>query len=248
VQPEDDATPSPGVRAWVTGNPRPKGNFDPDSGDVDGVATLTSPSIDATGGDNLVVEVSRWFHMAPPGAFETSHYRLEVSSDNGSTWTQLERLDGAAPAWTPVTLSIPVAPSAQMRLRVTATEERIFGGGSNLIECLIDDVTVRGHRYLCDTFSAPAADAPNPVGNTVRASRKDDSVRLDWTAPPADALHDPATTYRVHRSGAPSGGFGPAHTTTAPVHVDVGAAAGADAYYLVSAANGGGTSGEEPLP
>ena len=250
IQPEDDASPGAGTRCWVTGNPRTSGNFDPDDGDVDQVALLDSPVIDATSGDNLTLEASRWFRIGPPGLFETSHWELQVSNDGGASWTPLERLEAPATSWTRVTLPVAVPATSQMRVRLRVAEERVFGTpGANLIEGLLDDVRLSGHRYLCDVFAPPPAQAPNPVGNTLAAGILADALRLDWVAPPADAGHDAASAYRIYRSSSPSTGFTLRHTTTDVQHVEAGEMGAPESwYYEVVSENGGGTSGEEPLP
>jgi hypothetical protein len=72
-------------------------------------------------------------------------------------------------------------------------------------------------------------------------------VQLDWTAPPVDAGHDPATLYRIYRSGQPDAGFAESGLSTEAWHMESGEAGLPDTvFFLVAAENGGGTSGEEP--
>jgi serine protease AprX len=250
IQPEDDAGASPEVLAWVTGNPNPKGNFDPATGDVDQEALLTSPAIDATSGDNLTLEYARWFYLGFPSSFDTSHFEVQVSGNNGASYTTVERLEAGGGGWVNASVPVSVAASSQMRIRVRVKQERTIGGtGDTLLEGLIDDVRLYGFRYLCDAFTAPAASRPNPVGNTVLASRHADGVRLDWTAPPVDAGHAAATSYRIYRSALPSGGFAVGAQSTAAFHVATGENGnGVNRYWLVVAVNGGGDSGDVPTP
>jgi serine protease AprX len=247
IQPDDDATADPGVRCWVTGNPRPRGNFDPDEGDVDSEAILDSPLIDASGAEGLTLDLTRWFYMDPPTLFESSHYELLLSNDGGATFVVLEALYGAAASWVPRSLPVSVAPTAQMRIRVRVLEARPAGFGNNLIEALIDDVGLSGFGYFCDAFTEPAVQPPHPVGDTLRLGKTADSLRLDWEVPPTDATHDAATSYRIHRSASPSAGFALHHTTTANFRVEDRELTRSESwYYLVVSANGGGTSGEDP--
>ena len=249
IQPDDDAGPSPDVLAWVTGNPNPKGNFDPATGEVDLEALLTSPAIDATSGDNLTLEYARWFYLGTPSAFDTSHFEVQVSSDNGVSWVTVEHLGAGAGGWIRTSFPLSLTGTSQMKIRVRVKQERGFGGGDTLLEGLVDDVRLYGYRYLCDAFTPPAANRPNPVGNTVVLSRQGDGVRLDWAAPPVDATHAAATSYRIHRSSVPSGGYAVAGQSTAAFHVATGENGnGLSRYWLVVAVNGGGDSGDAPTP
>ena len=250
MQPDEDAGPSPDILAWVTGNPNTKGNFDPASGDVDAEALLDSPVIDATDGDNLTLEYSRWFYLGTPSTFDSSHFEMQVSNDAGASWTTAERLDAGAGGWIRSSVPLAIAATPRMKLRVRVKQDRVFGPpGDTLLEGLIDDVRLYGYRYLCDVFTPPAAARPNPVGDSVTAERHADAVRLDWAAPPADAGHGAATSYRVYRSASPSGGFALGAQSTAPFHVAAAEAGnGLDRYWLVVAVNGGGDSGDVPIP
>jgi hypothetical protein len=88
------------------------------------------------------------------------------------------------------------------------------------------------------------------VGNTLAVDRSGDDVVLNWTRPPEDAGHDPARFFPVHRSDDPSGGFVEVgEPTECCMHdLDAGAAPGQAVYYLVSARNAAGDSGESPAP
>ena len=248
ITPDDDATPAPGVRCWITGNPRPKGHFNPDDGDVDTEAWLDSPVIDASGVQSLTVDLARWFYMDPPTLFESTHYEVLVSNDGGTTWgSSIDSAYGAAPTWTFRSLVVPIPATNQVRLRVRVVESAPGGAGTRLVEGLVDDVRVWGSGYFCDAWSAPPADPPNPVGGTLRSSPIGDSLRLDWTAPPVDGLHDAASEYRIYRSSFPSSGFALTHTATATFRVeDRELTRPGNVYYLVASANAGGSSGEEP--
>jgi hypothetical protein len=118
---------------------------------------------------------------------------------------------------------------------------------ATIVEGGLDDVLVRGTKLVCDDFDPPPRLAPNPVGDTLLLDRSGTSVRLTWAAPPADPAHDPPTLYRVWRSTLPSGGFATIASPLDPEYLDAGGLEAADPfYYLVSAENTGGTSGEAP--
>lgn len=250
VQPEDDTTPSPGVACWVTGNPRPRGNFDPSSGDVDGgTVWLQSPAFDGLDADSLPLTANRWFTRKNPGTLDQSAFRIRVSRDDGASWTTVEALTADAAAWTPVSYDLTsfVTPSTTMRLRVEVQES--LAAGDTLLEGLIDDVRLDRRRYECDPFTPPARVAPNGVGASLRASKSGGQLRLDWIAPPTDGAHDPATSYRVYRSGSPSGGFALVQRPTAPFDVPPDELVpGGPAFFVIVAENGGGTSDDQPAP
>ena len=61
-----------------------------------------------------------------------------------------------------------------------------------------------------------------------------------------DGAHDAAVYYEVHVSGLPAAGFA---TLDAPMATQsTRPLAGPDEFYLITAANAGGTSGDEPAP
>jgi hypothetical protein len=250
AQPEDDTTAAPGVACWITANPRPRGNFQPSDGDVDGGAVwIESPVFDGTDASHLDLTMQRWFTRRTPGQLDQSRFRLRVSSDGGSAWSDVEVLTADASQWTPVAFDLArsVAPSSQMRLRVEVEENVSLG--DTLLEGLVDDVRVERIRLECDPFAPPARLAPNPVGVSLRVDKRGPHVSLGWEAPSADTGHDPATGYRVYRSSRPADGYALESTPTDAFRVRADALGdGLDDYYVVVAENRGGTSGDEPSP
>lgn len=251
VQAGDDATEN-GAVCWVTGNPAIPSGGEPRSGDVDGGNTfIRSPIFDGTGPGRLIVQFARWFHRTGVATLNTGYALARVTTDNGSTWTDVERWESNLSAWTrrELDLSAFVTPSTQMALRFEAVEGR-RQPGDPLVELLIDDVRAYRRSVACSSSSSPDAKAPNPVGAALRAERHGEDVVLRWTSPPADADHDPARFFPVYRSSSPGGGYAVLHEPTEPTLHDAGAAGAtaADAYYLVSARNAAGDSGESPIP
>lgn len=100
---------------------------------------------------------------------------------------------------------------------------------------------MEGDRAVCDLSTVLA---PNDVGSTLFVNKSGSDAELIWTAPPADATHDPAAYYRVRVSGAPDGGFTVEHETreTSVLRplTDPGG------FFLVSAVNAAGESEEVP--
>ncbi|MEW5806037.1 MAG: fibronectin type III domain-containing protein, partial [Acidobacteriota bacterium] len=249
VQPEDDTTPSPGVKCWVTGNPRPKGNFDPTDGDVDGgYVRLISPTFDGDRAVALDMSLQRWFYLWKANDFDSSYFLIDVSNDGGSTYTKVEQLDANANNWSLVNYDLTdfINSTSSMKIRITVHERFDYvTGADSVIEGLVDDVRIERQRYECESFTPPSMLPPNPVGDTLRVTRKETHAYLTWDVPPSDASHDPATFYRIYRSLAPDSGFVEIGKPTSPFYIDVDALVTPDNYYYkVKAENSGGTSNE----
>ena len=87
---------------------------------------------------------------------------------------------------------------------------------------------------------------PNGVANTLLVDRSGSEAALSWAPSIADASHDAPDYYSIHVSESADGGFSIQDTaipTQATVAVDSGAVL---QFFKISAANGGGTSGDEP--
>ena len=140
AQPEDDHTPSPGVKAWITGQGTggAVGEADVDGGST----TLVSPAYDCTGLAEAYVSYSRWYSNNTGSGANADSMPIEISADNGATWIQLENVAENAGVWVDKTFRINnyVTPSAQVRLRFRAQD---LGTGS-IVEAGVDDVRIYG--------------------------------------------------------------------------------------------------------
>src|SRR5262249_43180848 len=137
VQPEDDHTPSPGTHCWVTGQAAKAGDSF-DAADVDGGRTvLLSPSFDATAG-SLVLSYWRWFTNSAGANPGTDSLHVELSNNDGASWTAVEHVTTTAAVWTQVAVPIAsvLAPTATMRLRVSVADR----GNDSTVEAAFDDV------------------------------------------------------------------------------------------------------------
>jgi hypothetical protein len=254
VQPDDDCTEGSGRIAWVTGNPSLAPGADPHLGDVKkGTVSITLPSIDGTGDGRLMLSFGRYFHRTNVGMGNTGLYAARVSTDGGTNWTELERLEGNVARWTmrTIDLSARVAPTATMRIRFEATDKvKYMQGGEPLVELLIDDVKLFRRVDTCAGFTATETMPPAGVEGTLTAVRAGRDVELRWLEPVADGTHGPARFYPVYRSSDPRTGFAAVGEPTATLFRDVDAAGGWNGtlYYLVTAKNAAGTSGDEPAP
>ncbi len=242
IQPEDDTTPAPGVKAWVTGNPVQKGKFVPADGDVDAIAILESPVFSASGAVDLALEYDR-FCFRGQGQMDSSYCNIAISNDGGSTYTSLEQIESQANEWTTKTFELAglLVPTGQMRMRFQL--EQISLLGDVLLEGAVDDVRCWGTHYVCESFSMPPASPPNPVGGSLMVNRERTDLKLTWQAPPVDAGHDAATFYNVYKSDHPNGDFTLIATTTATFYIDGNECERAvNCYYKIIAENGGGAS------
>ena len=232
--PENDTTPAPGVACWVTGS----GGGSANSNDVDGGSTvLTSPVFGAPHIQKMTLAYDRWYY---DDSASSDSFKAEVSTTGGASWTLLEQRVTPTNGWAPFTADLMtlLVPSQTMKLRFTATD----GGADNVVEAAVDEVHVSGTWVDCQAYTPPAADPPNPVGNTLMAARDGSHVVLSWTAPPVDATHDAATLYRIERAVSPQGPWTPAGTAASTPWYDVDAVAAAgSAFYRVIASNSGGT-------
>lgn len=145
AQPENDASPD-GTQCFFTGQGPVGGAIG--VADIDGgTTTLTSPAIDASGSGPAYLRYSRWYSNDRGAAPNADSMPVEVSNDNGVTWTQLELVTENANAWVVKTWRLnDVFPTlgTQFRLRFLA---RDLGAGS-LVEAGVDEVEV--FRLRCE--------------------------------------------------------------------------------------------------
>jgi len=136
AQPEDDHTPS-GTDCWVTDG---FAGASLGSRDIDGGATtLTSPTLDATPtGDQTDLVYWRWYSNNAGSSPNEDSMLVEISNDDGTSWTTLETITENAGAWVEKRFSVAdfVAPTAQMRVRFVASD---FINGS-IVEAGVDDL------------------------------------------------------------------------------------------------------------
>ena len=132
--PEDDATPAPGVNAFVTGN----GGGSAGTDDVDGGATtLISPVFDLSSVGAATLSYQRWFaNLTNPD----DSFVVSISNDGGTGWTPLETVSLTANAWTNASFRVSdfLPQTASMRLRFVASDT----GAGSLVEAAIDDLKV----------------------------------------------------------------------------------------------------------
>ncbi|MFZ9914376.1 MAG: hypothetical protein ACO3IB_03460 [Phycisphaerales bacterium] len=142
VQPENDVTVA-GTICFFTGQGTAGGALG--EADVDGgFTTLTSPTMDATGGE-AYVSYNRWYSNQQGGAPNADTFRVQISNNNGASWLALETVGPTGAevngGWFFKEFRIAdfLAPTNQMKLRFIADD----AGTGSLIEAAVDEVKVR---------------------------------------------------------------------------------------------------------
>jgi hypothetical protein len=182
VQPEDDHTPAPGVLAWVTGA---AAGIGVGGNDVDGGATiLTSPVFDLTGMVEPHLRYYRWYVTGYTTNPSRDPWIVEISSNGGGSWVEVEHTDLPTPAWIPIDVSIgDVLPvTNQFRVRFTAND---VAPGS-ITEAAIDDFTIYDVDFSAVT-DVVAVNGVDPSSQLSRAYpnplRSGGVARLDLSSP-----------------------------------------------------------------
>jgi choice-of-anchor B domain-containing protein len=120
--------------------------------DVDaGKTTLSTPLFDGSGLGSLTLSYQRWFSNRAP-VQSADEFRADVSTDGGSTWTNLETVDFGTDSWSAVVVPLPGA-SASMQLRFVAEDL----GEDTFVEAGIDDVLITS-----PATAAPPVLVPSP--------------------------------------------------------------------------------------
>ena len=126
------------------------GDFDIDGGST----TLTSPAMNATGG-TATLTYARWYSNDTGGGPNADTFVVEISGNNGSSWSNLETVGPAGPeahsGWFVKSFVIPGAQATnQFKVRFTASD---IGTGS-VVEAAVD--AVRLTVAACVNPSCPA--------------------------------------------------------------------------------------------
>lgn len=153
VQTGDDHT-AEGTICWVTGNAAPglHSNF----ADVDsGRTSLTSPTLDASGLGNPVIEYHRWYFNRGVTEPDTDPLRVYLSNDDGASWVVVENTTHTENRWVRIVLRIQdhLAPTSQMKVRFVAQDSL----SNSTVEAAVDDFRLLG---LPQSVSAPDATLP----------------------------------------------------------------------------------------
>ncbi len=156
VQPEDDHTPDPAAVAFITGQSPPGASTE--NNDVEGgFTTLLSPRVDLTGMGAARVRYYRWL-STNASFFSGGTLRVQVSADDGLSWTNLEVTSATENFWNArqfdVGSFVPLTGQFRMRFRAEATT-----GFDNfrVLEAGVDDLEIV--RACRARFNPEAQDA-----------------------------------------------------------------------------------------
>lgn len=156
AQPEDDNTGA-GTLCWATGQGTNRNN--PGEADIDnGLTTLVSPTFDLSDFEDATVSYYRWYSNSAGSSPNSDTFRVEVSTNNGATWTNAETVgpttqnggDWLYAEWTLSSRSL--SPTAQVKVRFIAED----AGSGSLVEAAIDDFAITG--LTCELPQACLAD------------------------------------------------------------------------------------------
>ena len=176
-----------------------------------------------------------WTAPASTGGSAITGYKIEVSSDDGMTWTDLVA-DTTSSATTYPHSGL--AAGATRHYRVSAINTAGTGGSSGTDSATVG-TTATDSATVGTTATAPGA----PTGLTATASGT--TINLSWTAPASNG-GSPITGYKIEVSsdgGSSWTDLVADSTSTATTYPHTGLTAGATRHYRVSAINTAGTGG-----
>ncbi len=175
VQTEIDHTPGGAKRCYVTSNTNR--SFDPGVADVDdGKTTLTSPLIDLSPYASARLRYWRWY-TNDTGGTPDDVFLVDVSSDSGVTWVNLETEGSSARSWQPMEFDLGdyIALTDKVLVRFIASDY----GEESIVEAAIDDVEITGCPSSVDT-EAPTVQVVYPNGG--EEITEGTQVEIKWRA------------------------------------------------------------------
>ncbi|MCB9847650.1 MAG: choice-of-anchor B family protein [Phycisphaeraceae bacterium] len=140
AQPENDATPGAGTMCFITGQ-QPVGDTGVGTNDIDnGYTTLLSPTIDASTPGDAILQFNLWYSN-DTGAATDDSMTVEISNDDGQSWTVLETVTASTSGWEPRSYDVSsiLPTTSTMRIRFIASDE----GSPSIVEAGVDDVLMR---------------------------------------------------------------------------------------------------------
>lgn len=221
-----------GTSCWATGLAGPGlGDNDIDTG----TTTLVSAPFSLVGATDPAVRYKRYYSNNAGAAPGTDTWLVEISNNDGAAWSTVESTTASNSNNIFSEIEFPlgaVAPTAQMRLRFTASD--LVDG--SVVEAVVDDFRTVDLSGGCDACSAA------PRVSTIAVTKDASDVVIDWTNDPVSAGR-----FKIYRSSAPS--FSPSSllgtTSTKSYRHLSGTTDGTFTAYLVSAVNA--CSQEGPL-
>jgi choice-of-anchor B domain-containing protein len=156
-------------RCWLTGISGSTTNTDVDNGST----LLTSPSFDASGSQEVYAQYAIWYSNSFGASPFEDIFTVELSNDNGASWTLLQTIGPASPdRWELFRFRIDniLPPTSSMRLRFTASD---LGSGS-VVEAGVDAVLIEAIN--CEQTPACLGDFADDFGTVAPAGGPDGTV------------------------------------------------------------------------
>ena len=155
AQPGEGAPGSAGPFCYVTAQGSLGGPVD--AADLDGGPTrLISPALDFSGGDGLI-SYSRWLFNDD---VDTDDITVEISNDNGASWTTVETVQAEAGGWIQNRFRVSdfVSPTAQVLVRFSASDQP----NDSVTEAAIDEF--RAELFGCPVVTLASVVERNGSG------------------------------------------------------------------------------------
>jgi hypothetical protein len=178
VQPGDDHTGSPGTACYVTclSGGSSQGTYDVDGGKT----TLLTPSIDLSDKNSAVLTYYRWFASETGSNPNDDDFVVDVSNNDGSSWTNLETVSCSAREWVGKEFYLEeyVALTDKMKIRFVADDSGI---GGSIVEAAVDDFLIMACEEGAVDVVDPAVTVNAPNGGETCTYNTNYEIRWDAT-------------------------------------------------------------------
>jgi hypothetical protein len=141
AQPGSDHTPAPGVMCWVTDyRGGSLGDYDVDGGKT----TVKTPIFNLSAYSAVTISYWRWYSNDEGASPNADTFRVDISSNGGTTWVNAETVGPAGPEasgdWYYHALNVTdfVPLTSQIRLRFVAED----AGAGSIVEAAVDDFRI----------------------------------------------------------------------------------------------------------
>lgn len=147
---------------YVTGNGADNSDTDVDGGNT----ILTSPALDTTGDGDAYVSYARWYSNTAGGSPNEDIFTVQISANNGSTWTTVEVVGPSGPetsgGWFAKTMRVAdyITPTANTRVRFIAED----ASSGSVVEAAVDAVEVTYRECTDAAVGCSFADIAEPFG------------------------------------------------------------------------------------
>ncbi len=245
ANPETDSPGDAGTQCYVTENGLPGGPAG--LTDVDPTAAALQPNLYSPWLDLSVYKRARaiydlWYYddstLDPIQDYGEIGARTKHPNDIHRKRFQ----DDPTGGW--ITVNMDLTPLVPMATEVRLAFIPFDNSPDHVVEMGVDNVFVEGDRQVCDDLGI--VNPPNGIDDTLRVNKQDGNADIVWQASPVDGSHDGAAYYELYVSGTPDVGF--AVTDSSAATSAARSLGPITEYYLLSAVNAAGGSGDEPTP